>query len=120
LLTPGARFGQPEELNWSGIDFLLKNARVTVVNVGANCAGASAGIQPGDRLIEANGKPASEWSLFEIRRLFMEQKTVRARFHRPEQESHGAEEFTVSFENPKVTISSQGIVPTGGTNDSKR
>jgi hypothetical protein len=119
LLTPGARFGQPEEFNWSGMDLLLKNGDVIVVNVGKNGPAARAGIQPGDVLVEANGKPAREWSLFEVRRLFMEQKTVRARFHRPERESHGAEEFTISFENPKITISQKEIIPTGGTDDSK-
>jgi hypothetical protein len=119
LLTPGAKFGQSEGTNWGGMDFLMKKQGMTVVRIAANHPAAGAGIQPGDVLSEANGKPAAEWSAFEIRHLFVEQKIVRAKFLRPEQESRGAEEFTVTLKDPKFSVSTQENVPTGGTDDSK-
>jgi hypothetical protein len=119
LLTPGQTFGQPEGIDWGGMDILMKKDRVTVERVTPNLAAAAAGIRPGDVLTKVNGKPPRDWGLFEIRRMFMGQKTVVVTFRRPQQKSSWLKEFTVTFKDPKFSISPTEIVPTGGTDDAK-
>jgi hypothetical protein len=119
LLTPGQTFGQPEGIDWGGMDILMKKDRVTVERVTPNLAAAAAGIRPGDVLTKVNGKPPRDWGLFEIRRMFMGEKTVVVTFRRPQQKSSWLKEFTVTFKDPKFSISRKEIVPAGGMDDSK-
>lgn len=68
-LIPGAKFYEPVQDQWSGLNLALKNGVVTVIDVLAQSPADGVGIRALDVLVEVDQRPVSEYSLFQIRKL---------------------------------------------------
>ena len=99
-LTPGAKIDDPELFQWSGMEVILKNGKVTVAYIFPDRVAAKAGIEIGDVILQIDGSKADKFSMFEIRQTFTEQNWVRVKFRRPERDGRAASEYSATLENP--------------------
>ena len=70
ILEPNRRFAEPLEYNRSGLSLVSSGQDYRVFRVAAvadRSPAAEAGLQPGDRLVEVDGRPAETYTLSELR-----------------------------------------------------
>src|SRR5205807_2989091 len=75
MLEPSARFAEPFEVDMSGLDLATdgEDFSVVVVNeIEKGSPAAEAGIQEADVLTAIDGRSAREFSLAQIRQMFMQ------------------------------------------------
>jgi Aspartyl protease/PDZ domain len=72
LLEPTAHFAEPYEIDMSGIELVADGDDLLIDDVDENSSAAEAGVKGGDVLLAINGRPAAEFTLDQIRTMFMQ------------------------------------------------
>jgi hypothetical protein len=72
ILEPNSSFGEPFDIDMSGIALADDNGEVLVDDVDRDGAAAGAGVEGGDILLTIDGRPAKELGLDRIRTMFMQ------------------------------------------------
>jgi predicted aspartyl protease len=72
ILEPDLHFAEPYEIDMSGIELVADGDDLLIDDVDENSAAAEAGVKGGDILLAINGRPAPEFSLDQIRAMFMQ------------------------------------------------
>jgi hypothetical protein len=73
LLKPNADFGEPFEVNLSGLELVTEANNYKVIkikHVRANFPAAQAGLREGDEVVAVNGRPADAYGLDELAKMF--------------------------------------------------
>jgi C-terminal processing protease CtpA/Prc len=76
-LEPGAPFNKPEPLATSGMMLKWIDRRIQVENVREHSTAKKAGVEPGDVLLEIDGRPMTEYDPFQLRELLTSQADRR-------------------------------------------
>ena len=80
ILEPNARFREPIEYNRSGLSLTAEGAHYETIRIAAAAAdspASDAGLQAGDVIKQIDGKPASQFTLTQIRRMFVDANECR-------------------------------------------
>jgi hypothetical protein len=88
ILEPNSDFALPTEYDMSGLHFLglgQDRTRFEIDQVAENSPGSQADIRQGDVLAAIDGKPASAYTVSELRRLFRQEKEYRLTIQRGDQ-----------------------------------
>jgi Aspartyl protease/PDZ domain len=72
ILEPTAHFSEPYEIDMSGIELVADGDDLLIDDVDENSSAAEAGVKGGDLLLAINGRPAAEFTLDQIRTMFMQ------------------------------------------------
>ena len=75
ILEPNSRLAEPMEYNRSGlllVSFGVDYRDYKIAAVAENSPASESALKPGDILLSINGRPSSDFSLTEIRRMFQE------------------------------------------------
>ena len=76
ILEPNALFSEPFEIDMSGMELLADGDDLSIVlidNVEVNRPATRAGIQGGDTITAIDNRPATDFTLDQIRKMFMEE-----------------------------------------------
>jgi len=71
ILEPTPHFAEPYEIDMSGMELVTDGDDLLIDDVDEHSSAAEAGVRDGDILIAVNGRPAVEFSLDQIRNMFM-------------------------------------------------
>jgi hypothetical protein len=85
ILEPNSRLAEPMEYNRSGlflVSFGANYREYKIASVAENSPASESALQVADILLSINGRPASDFSLTEIRRLFQEAGECDLQFRR--------------------------------------
>jgi hypothetical protein len=74
ILEPNAHFAEPYEIDMSGIALVADGDDLLIDDVDENSSAAEAGVRGGDILVAINGRPAAEFTLDQIRSMFMQDR----------------------------------------------
>jgi hypothetical protein len=72
ILEPTSHFAEPYEIDMSGMELVTDGDDLLIDDVDEHSSASDAGVQDGDILVAINGRPAAEFSLDQIRTMFME------------------------------------------------
>ena len=76
ILEPTVHFAEPYEIDMSGIELVADGDDLLIDDVDENSSAAEAGVKGGDLLVAVNGRPTSEFTLDQIRTMFMQDGKV--------------------------------------------
>src|SRR6266404_7134729 len=71
ILEPTPHFAEPYEIDMSGMELVTDGDDLLIDDVDEHSSAAEAGVRDGDILVSINGRPAVEFSLDQIRNMFM-------------------------------------------------
>ena len=72
ILEKNSHFAEPYEIDMSGIELVKDGDDLLVDDVDENSSAVAAGVKGGDILLAINGHPAAEFTLDQIRTMFMQ------------------------------------------------
>jgi hypothetical protein len=72
ILEPTPRFAEPFEIDMSGMELVTDGDDLLIDDVDEHSSATEAGVRGGDILAAINGRPATEFSLDQIRTMFMQ------------------------------------------------
>jgi predicted aspartyl protease len=72
ILEPTPHFAEPYEVDMSGMELVTDGDDLLIDDVDEHSSAVEAGVQEGDILVSINGRPAAEFSLDQIRTMFMQ------------------------------------------------
>ena len=72
IVEPNKYFAEPYEIDMSGITLVADGDDLLIDDVEENSSAAGAGVQGGDILVAIDGRPAAEFTLDQIRTMFMQ------------------------------------------------
>ncbi|MDX6443087.1 MAG: hypothetical protein QOH71_161 [Blastocatellia bacterium] len=72
ILEPTAHFAEPYEIDMSGIELVADGDDLLIDDVDENSSAAEAGVKGGDVLLAIDGRRAGEFTLDQIRTMFMQ------------------------------------------------
>jgi len=72
MLEPNSHFAEPYEIDMSGIELVADGDKLLIDDVDEDSSAAEAGVKGGDILLAINGRPAAEFTLDQIRTMFMQ------------------------------------------------
>ncbi|HSP16849.1 MAG TPA: PDZ domain-containing protein [Thermoanaerobaculia bacterium] len=88
ILEPNARFAEPIEYNRSGLSLTTEGddfKTIKIAAVAGNAPASEAGLQAGDVVSEINGRPATQFTLTQIRSVFKDAKECDLTIRRGDQ-----------------------------------
>ncbi len=95
-LKAGKKFGRYDVIAMSGLSFERRGLKTLVYAAMPNEPGYQAGLRVGDELLEINGKPASNYSLYDLETLFVSKDELK---------------ITVKFQRDKIVRTVSFSVP---------
>ncbi len=72
ILEPTRHFAEPYEIDMSGMELVTDGDDLLIDDVDEHSSAAEAGVRDGDILVSINGRPAVEFSLDQIRNMFVQ------------------------------------------------
>jgi predicted aspartyl protease len=72
ILEPNSHFAEPYEIDMSGIELVVDGNDMLIDDVDESSSAADAGVKGGDILLAINGRPVAEFTLDQIRTMFMQ------------------------------------------------
>ncbi|MBS0264057.1 MAG: hypothetical protein JSS02_19130, partial [Planctomycetes bacterium] len=103
-LTPVARSEPTDGFRMRvGIELATRKSDIEVRHVFPDRLAASAGVRPGDIVVEVDGIAAGKLGKFEIERRLVCNDDVRVRFRRSKRETNLTSEYTIEFERLSQT-----------------
>jgi len=73
ILEPTRHFAEPYEIDMSGMELVTDGDDLLIDDVDEHSSAAEAGVRGGDMLVTINGRRAAEFTLDQIRTMFMQE-----------------------------------------------